>query len=117
MKFLVDAQLPKSLAALLNQLGADAIHTIDLPDKNKSKDGIIAKLAKDEGRVVVTKDSDFLESYLVKKEPSKVLILKTGNIKNQDILDLFTQQLPLLQKLFKHHDLIEMSRTEIIVHQ
>ena len=30
MKFLVDAQLPKRLALLLNDLGYDVIHTLDL---------------------------------------------------------------------------------------
>ena len=38
MKFLVDAQLPKRFALLLNDLGYDVIHTLDLPDKNAASD-------------------------------------------------------------------------------
>ena len=34
MKFIVDAQLPKSLARFLSERGFDAIHTLDLPRKN-----------------------------------------------------------------------------------
>lgn len=44
MKFIVDAQLPKSLSDFLNQKGFDSIHTLDLPERNKIKDGQIAKL-------------------------------------------------------------------------
>ena len=48
MKFIVDAQLPKSLSNLFNQKGFGSIHTLDLPDRNKTKDGQIAKLANEE---------------------------------------------------------------------
>ena len=34
MKFIVDAQLPKSLTRLLAELGHDAIHTLDMPERN-----------------------------------------------------------------------------------
>lgn len=62
MKFIVDAQLPKSLFDFLKQKGFDSIHTLELPDKNKTKDGQIAQLANEEGRIVVSKDTDFLVS-------------------------------------------------------
>ncbi|WP_219921611.1 DUF5615 family PIN-like protein [Rufibacter sp. XAAS-G3-1] len=42
MKFIVDAQLPKSLSDLLRSKGIESVHTLDLPDKNKTKDGFIA---------------------------------------------------------------------------
>lgn len=38
MKFLVDAQLPRSLAAFLRQRGFDAVHTLELPNKNLTND-------------------------------------------------------------------------------
>ena len=38
MKFLIDAQLPTRLAELLNRAGHDALHTIGLPDGNRSTD-------------------------------------------------------------------------------
>ncbi|WP_192821217.1 DUF5615 family PIN-like protein [Rufibacter sp. LB8] len=117
MKFLVDAQLPKSLSALLENQGFNTLHTLDLPERNATKDGLIARLAKEQDRVVITKDSDFLKSFIIKKEPPKLLLLKTGNMKNQGLLSLFEKNLTLLQKLFKHHDLVEMTREEIIVHQ
>jgi predicted nuclease of predicted toxin-antitoxin system len=61
MKCIVDAQLPKSLSVFLNSLGADAIHTLDLPDRNRTGDDVIIRIAADESRTVITKDEDFLK--------------------------------------------------------
>ena len=46
MKFIVDAQLPRTLSQFLNNKGFDSIHTLELPDKNASKDSEIIKYAK-----------------------------------------------------------------------
>ncbi|MGL5892041.1 MAG: DUF5615 family PIN-like protein [Bacteroidia bacterium] len=45
MKFIVDAQLPKKIALMLVDEGFDAIHTLDLPQKNHTSDKEIALLA------------------------------------------------------------------------
>ena len=64
MKFLVDAQLPISLSDFLKSRGHASIHTLELPDKNKTKDNYILSISVEEKRIVVTKDNDFLESFL-----------------------------------------------------
>ena len=38
MKFVVDAQLPKRATGWLVAAGADAVHTQDLPDGNRTTD-------------------------------------------------------------------------------
>lgn len=38
MKFIVDAQLPKSLSDFLNQKDLDSIHTLELPGKITTSD-------------------------------------------------------------------------------
>lgn len=45
MKFLVDAQLPRRLAVRLSQAGLEAIHTLDLPDGNRTPDRLINELS------------------------------------------------------------------------
>lgn len=59
MKFLVDAQLPKALADFMNAQGLEAVHTLELPDKNKTQDGYISRLATTEKLIVVSKDAVF----------------------------------------------------------
>ena len=44
MKFIVDAQLPKSLARFLSKRGFDAIHTLDLPGENATDDREINRI-------------------------------------------------------------------------
>jgi len=113
VKFLVDAQLPKSLSVLLNQNGFDAIHTLDLPEQNKTKDCDILKIADSENRVIISKDSDFLESFVLKSKPKKLIIIKTGNIPNKNLIKLFEEHLETIIKMISRSNLIEISTTEI----
>jgi len=65
VKFIIDAQLPVKLAVALTAAGHDAVHTLNLPDKNRSRDSYIVRLADSEGRVVISKDADFVTSHIV----------------------------------------------------
>jgi predicted nuclease of predicted toxin-antitoxin system len=65
VKFLVDAQLPARLARYLNSSGHDALHTLELPDGNRTTDASVAEIAEGSDRVVVTKDRDFRDSHLL----------------------------------------------------
>ena len=116
MKFLVDAQLPKSLSEFLNYKGYHSIHTLDLPDKNLSQDRYISKFANQENRIVISKDVDFLESFLLKSEPEKLIIVKTGNISNKLLLKIFDDNLNLLIEMISRSNLVEINSTEIAEH-
>ncbi len=85
MNFLLDAQLPRRLAVRLRKLGHDAIHTLDLPRANQTTDLEISELSVRETRVVVTKDSDFVDSLLLRGQPWKLLLVTTGNINNREL--------------------------------
>lgn len=50
MKFLIDAQLPRSLALLLGEFGHDAMHVKDLPNAGRTTDGEITAVADVGGR-------------------------------------------------------------------
>ena len=70
MKFLIDAQLPPSLAQSFQQAGQDCIHTLDLPERNHTSDQTINKLTISDNLILVTKDTDFFHSYLSIKSPT-----------------------------------------------
>jgi predicted nuclease of predicted toxin-antitoxin system len=89
VKFLIDAQLPARLGEFLNRAGHDALHTIGLPDGNRSTDSQIALHADMENRVVVTKDQDFRDGRLLGRSPRKLLVVATGNITNDALHSLF----------------------------
>ncbi len=116
MKFIVDAQLPVRLARFLESAGYDTIHTKDLPNKNATSDIENNAMSIRDERVVITKDSDFLNSFLTINEPYKLLLITTGNINNLELEALFAANLQSLVKLFNSHSYIEVSRDSIIVH-
>ncbi len=115
MKFLVDAQLPRNVCKWLSELGHDASHTLDLPLKNKTPDIQIIDIAEREGRVVVTKDHDFVQSYLIFGKP-KLLLISTGNISNLELEKIFKSNLQMITNTFEQHGYAELTSQLLIVH-
>ena len=113
MRFLVDAHLPRRLCAMLAQHGHDAAHTLDLPARNATKDGVINQLSFDEQRVVVSKDTDFFYSHLLHGRPWKLLLVKTGNISTRELRALFERNLPAIEAAFQTHTLVEIDRLAV----
>jgi predicted nuclease of predicted toxin-antitoxin system len=68
MRFLVDAQLPRRLAHFLAAAGHDSLHTLDLPRKNRTPDAQISQVADDENRIVVSKDEEFVDAHLLRRD-------------------------------------------------
>ena len=113
MKFLVDAHLPRSLCALLAGHGHDALHTLDLPAGNATKDRIINQHSLGDERVVVAKDTDFFYSHLLQGRPWKLLLIKTGNISTRDLRALFERNLPAIEAALRRHTLVEIDRSAV----
>ncbi len=89
MRLLVDAQLPVRLVPLLIELGHDVVHTSELPNGNRTPDREITRIAEVQDRIVVTKDRDFVDGHLLSGAPRRLLLVSTGNIRNDDLMDLF----------------------------
>ena len=70
-----------------NSVG-DVLHTLDLPDGNRSADNMISSIADSDGRIVFSKDADFVRSHLLRGTPARLLLVATGNIGNQDLTAL-----------------------------
>jgi len=116
MKFLIDAQLPRRLAHQLRVAGFETTHTLDLPQGNRTTDQFLITLSLKEQCVLVTKDSDFVESFLLKREPWKLLLVSTGNIGNDELLRLFQLNIDQLVESFTTFDFIELNRISMICH-
>jgi len=91
-------------------------HTLDLPKKNATPDPEIIRFADDENRIVISKDSDFLDNYILDGSPKKLLIVSTGNINNRNLIRLFEKNLETLKSLFEENTVIEINEEEIQVH-
>jgi predicted nuclease of predicted toxin-antitoxin system len=88
VKFLVDNQLPAALARWLAAKGHDAIHVLDR-GLGRESDVELWKLANDEGRILVSKDEDFLALALRPGDKGRLLWLRLGNCRKQALLDAF----------------------------
>jgi predicted nuclease of predicted toxin-antitoxin system len=115
MNFVVDAQLPRRMTAWLTAAGCDAVHTLDLPDGNRTTDERINDVADREQRVVVTKDADFVDSHLLRNRPAKLLLISTGNISNRDLEALATPLIPDIIREFQTHLFLELGRTGLVI--
>ena len=62
----------------------------------------IVTLARRDGRVVLTKDHDFLDHFLVKGPPPRVLLLEYGNASNRELLKLLNSQWPQIETAFEN---------------
>ena len=116
MKFVVDAQLPCRLARELAKSGHDAVHTSDFPAANRTPDKEIAALAIRENRIVVTKDNDFVTSFLLHGVPAKLLLISTGNISNDQLSKLLASNLTALENAFSKYGFVELSASAITIH-
>ena len=115
IKFLVDTQLPPILSNYLFSKGHDSIHTTFFKDGHLLQDREISSIAKNENRIIITKDNDFFEQYAIYGSPPRVLLLQFGNISNRDLLDFFNRELEKLATLFlEGSNLVIFNRQQII---
>ena len=110
MKFLIDEQLPYLLADWLQDKGHDAVHVTSLLTNERIPDGYICERSMVEERVVITKDTDFFNTYLIKQQPYKLIYVTTGNLKNRQLLDLFRISLGQLITTLETAQVIEINQ-------
>jgi len=115
LKFIVDTQLPPKLSKLLFSWGFDAVHTTSFPDGHLLGDHEIVQIAILENRIVVTKDSDFFDNYLLNGIPPPVLLLQFGNIRNDELVGFFNSNFSAIQRLFESGtELVIFDRQQVI---
>ena len=76
MFFIIDAHLPKIIVEYLEALDCEAIHTSALELGNRTPDEAINELAVSNSGIVITKDADFYNSFLLKREPPKLVMVR-----------------------------------------
>lgn len=114
MKFIIDAQLPRSLCKLFRENGHDAYHTLDFDSGNLTKDAFIAEFAHRNYAVVISKDQDFYHSFLLHNKPPLLIQVKVGNLKLSELKHLFGQNIATIVSLLEDYHLIELHQDKII---
>ncbi len=60
-------------------------------------------IADRDGRVVVTKDDDFVQSFLLRNTPQRLMLVASGNIGNTELERLIIATAPLPFPLLEFH--------------
>ena len=101
LKFIVDTQLPPSLSQKLILDGFDSIHTTSFENGHLMNDKTIRHIAVTENRIVITKDTDFLDYFILRGAPPQVLLIELGNISNSRLFAIFNSNIEQIKKLFE----------------
>jgi len=116
LRFIVDTQLPPSLSDFFRKRGFDATHAVDYPMGALTTDNEIISIAIKENRIVVSKDFDFFDYFLLKNYPPAILLLQLGNIKNRELFVFMENHLIAICTLFAENidRMILINRHKII---
>ena len=109
MKFLVDNQLPPTLARFLVTQGHEACHVSDL-GLGDADDERLWRLAAKDGCVMMSKDEDFaLRVYFGRQPPVPVVWLRLGNCRNVHLRQTIQTALPaIIARLQAGDQLVEV---------
>ena len=88
MRFLCDVHILYKLVSFLQNKNCQAYHVNDVLS-DKAEDFEIADYADENDCIVITKDEDFKNSFLLLKTPKKLIKLNTGNSSTKQILYIF----------------------------
>ena len=110
MKFLIDAHLPPSLKKVFLEKGFDTIHTLDLPLQNDTADSEINRIVTEQKRILITKDDDFYDTFIIKQIPAKLVLVKTGNINKNELKALFEVNFERIINHLEENDLLILTK-------
>jgi predicted nuclease of predicted toxin-antitoxin system len=117
VKFLVDAQLPPRLVGWFVSRRLEARHVGDLENGLRLPDVEIWRIAADDGSIIVSKDSDFLDLAAVHGTPPIVLLVGVGNVSTATLLQLLDDAWPAVSVELARDDagVVTLERERIVV--
>jgi predicted nuclease of predicted toxin-antitoxin system len=108
VNFLVDAQLPPALARWISSQGHHATHIFDI-GLQAADDPVIWKRARSDKTVIISKDEDFVDHWLLSAAPVQLVWVRKGNCSNRALLDWLEPLWPdVVKRLEQGERFIEM---------
>lgn len=100
MKLLLDQNIPRKILPNISGLFPNSAH-VYLLGLHEADDMAIWEYAKQNGYIIVTKDSDFHEIGLLNGIPPKVIWLRCGNGTSEFVSKLLCNKLPEIKEFFE----------------
>jgi predicted nuclease of predicted toxin-antitoxin system len=103
MKILLDANISWKLVEKLKSIFGECNH-VDLIGLNvPAEDKDIWNDALDDGYIIITKDTDFVDLMELKGFPPKIVLLKTGNNSSKALIELLINIKTMIEDLEKNN--------------
>lgn len=99
MKFLCDVHISYKIVRYLKSSGFEALHINEILDKWHTKDQDICHYANKNDLIVLTKDADFKNSFLISNTPNNLVKVNLGNISTLALIDIISINLKAIQHL------------------
>ena len=114
MKFLIDENLTPDLVKLFLEKGLNAYHVNELKGRKSQRiiDDQLRRLTLNRNYIIMTKDDDFVKSFVDRKVPEKLIYIIRLDQK-EAILHRMEDIVGELPDLMELHDFIEINPTEL----
>ena len=114
MKFLIDENITPDVVPIFKDCGLAAYHINELKSHKDQRvvDDQLRRLSIQKGYIIVTKDDDFVGSFVNRKVPDKVVFLY-GMQSKELVLERIRELVPRLKKWIEDHDFIEITETTV----
>jgi len=111
MRFLCDVHISYKIANYLVANGYETFHVNKILNTWYTTDKDICNYADINNLIVITKDSDFRDSFFIKKSPKKLIKLNLGNISNVELIQILKEIINDIEKIdTKPYFLIEIDK-------
>lgn len=100
MKFLIDVQLPITLARWLKGRGYNAVHALEL-NLGTADDSGLWVVALREQRIMISKDEDFFILANRPEDQGKLLWIRLGNCRTATLLTLLNKRWLEIEEAFQ----------------
>ena len=99
MTLLCDVHISFKVVNYLKSIGVDALHVNAILEKWHTKDKDICIFADLNDLIVLTKDVDFKNSFMVNHTPLKLIKVSLGNISNNQLIQIIGDNIQAIQML------------------
>jgi predicted nuclease of predicted toxin-antitoxin system len=96
MKLLLDANVSWRSTTVLSEHFGECVHVNKTELPKPAKDAEIWKYAAENGYVIITRDSDFLNLFEARGFPPKIILLRVGNIDRKTTENILLQNKPYI---------------------
>jgi len=99
MNFLCDVHISIRIAKSIEELGYKCEHVNRILNKWNTTDEEIINYLNERNLILITKDQDFRNSYLLHSKPKKLIKIDLGNISNEALLKTIVEILPFIENV------------------